>query len=88
MLLRHLVPFTWKQTLASGMIPQITAVFRYMRWRYGNHPGAYELYIHRIQNGKMFVNSPNALDSNYTEKCDTAAAAFRAKRQVLSTHRF
>ncbi len=30
--------------------------------------------------GKMFVNSPNALDGNYTEKCDTASAEIQAKR--------
>ena len=31
------------------------------------------------QNGKLFVNSPNAVDGNNTDKCDTAAAAFQAE---------
>lgn len=28
--------------------------------------------------GKMFVNSPNAIDGNRIEKCDTSSAAFQA----------
>ena len=31
----------------------------------------------------MFVNSPNALDGNYTEKCDTSAAAFQSEETGL-----
>ncbi len=29
--------------------------------------------------GKLFVNSPNALDHNYTAKCDTASAKFQSE---------
>ena len=28
----------------------------------------------------MFVNSPNAIDGNRIDKCDTSAAKFRVKR--------
>ena len=30
-------------------------------------------------NAKLFVNSPNAVDNNYTAKCNTAGAAFQAE---------
>ena len=31
------------------------------------------------ENGKLFVNSPNAVDGNRVEACDTASAAFQAE---------
>mgnify|MGYP002343374856 FL=1 len=33
--------------------------------------------------GKMFVNTPNALEGNNTDKCDTAAADFQSKETGL-----
>lgn len=68
-----------KQSMASGVIPQITAVF-------GNCGGGLavlsslsDFTFMEEKNAKLFVNSPNALDGNYTAKCDTAAAAFQAE---------
>ena len=68
-----------KQTLASGVIPQITAVM-------GNCGGGLALLSSMAdftfmeeKGGKLFVNAPNALDGNYTAKCDTASAEFQAK---------
>lgn len=67
-----------KQALASGVIPQISAIF-------GNCGGGLAIanamadftYMEE-KNAKLFVNAPNALDGNYTAKCDTAAAKFVA----------
>ncbi len=68
-----------KQSLASGIIPQITAIF-------GNSGGGLavlaslsDFSFMEGKNAKLFVNSPNSLAANYKEKCDTAAAAFQAK---------
>ena len=65
------------QTMASGVIPQITAVF-------GKCGGGLSLFTQltdfTIMEGKakLFVNSPNALSGNYEEKNDTSSAAFQA----------
>ena len=67
-----------KQTMASGVIPQITAVF-------GNCGGGLAVlseisdFTFMEEKGKLFVNSPNALDGNYTAKCDTASAKFQSE---------
>ena len=67
-----------KQSVASGVIPQITAVF-------GNCGGALaissslaDFTFMEEKNGKLFVNAPNCIDGNYEAKCDTSAAAFQA----------
>ncbi len=68
-----------KQSLASGVIPQISAIF-------GNCGGGLAIanamadftYMEE-KNAKLFVSAPNALDGNYTAKCDTAAAKYVAE---------
>ncbi len=67
-----------KQAMASGVIPQITAIF-------GNCGGGLALFpkmtdfTFMAEKAKLFVNSPNALCENYEEKLNTASAAFQAK---------
>lgn len=68
-----------RMSMASGVIPQITAV-------YGNCGGGLavlsalsDFTFMEEKNGKFFVNSPNALDGNYAEKLDTASAKFAAE---------
>ncbi len=68
-----------KQTLASGIIPQITAIF-------GNSGGGLavmaslsDFSFMEGKTAKLFVNSPNTLAGNYKEKNDTASAAFQSK---------
>lgn len=67
-----------KQVAASGIIPQITAVL-------GNCGGGAtvltalsDFTFITEESGKLFVNSPNALDGNYASKLDTAKADFAA----------
>lgn len=68
-----------KQSFASGIIPQITAIF-------GNCGGGLAVLASLSdfsfiegKRAKLFVNSPNALLGNSKEKCDTAQASFQAK---------
>ena len=68
-----------KQSLASGVIPQVSAIF-------GNCGGGLAIanamadftYMEE-KNAKLFVSAPNALDGNYTAKCDTASAKYVAE---------
>ena len=73
----------FKQTMASGMIPQITAVFGTCGGGLAVVPALTDFTFIEAKKGKMFVNSPNALDGNYTEKCDTAAADYQSKETGL-----
>lgn len=68
-----------KQTLASGVIPQITAIFGACGGGLAMIPTLTDFTFMEGTKAKLFVNSPNALDGNYTEKCDTAAAAFQSE---------
>ena len=71
-----------KQSLASGVIPVITGVF-------GNCGGGCSVlasmsdFVFITKNGKLFVNAPNTIENNYTEKCDTASADFVAKAGLV-----
>ena len=71
-----------KMSLCSGLVPQITAV-------YGSCGGGLAVLSElsdftfvEEKNGKLFVNSPNALDGNNDTKLDTASAAFQAEAGV------
>lgn len=67
-----------KQSLASGVIPQITAIF-------GNCGGGLAVlsqlsdFVLMENKAKLFVNSPNVIDGNYTEKCDSASVKFQSE---------
>lgn len=72
-----------KQAFASGVIPQITAIF-------GNSGGGLAVmaslsdfsFMER-NNSRLFVNAPNTLLNNYKEKLDTAKAEFHAKAGTI-----
>ena len=68
-----------KQTLASGVIPQITAIFGTCGGGMAVIPSLTDFTFMEFKKGKMFVNTPNALEGNNTDKCDTAAADFQSK---------
>ena len=72
-----------KQTLASGVIPQITAVFGNCGGGLAMIPTLTDFTFMEGSKAKLFVNSPNALDGNYAEKCDTAAADFQSKESGI-----
>ena len=68
-----------KQTLASGVIPQITAVFGTCGGGLAVVPGLTDFTFMEANKAKLFVNSPNALEGNEISKCDTSAAAFQSE---------
>ena len=72
-----------KQSLASGVIPQITAVFGSCGGGLALMPTLTDFTFMEESKAKLFVNSPNALDGNYTAKCDTASADFQSKESGI-----
>lgn len=68
-----------KQVMASGVIPQITAVFGSCGGGLALIPTLTDFTFMEEKNAKLFVNAPNALDGNTTEKCDSASAAFQSQ---------
>ena len=72
-----------KQTLASGMIPQITAIFGMCGGGLAVVPGLTDFTFMEAKKGKMFVNTPNALEGNHVDKCDTASADFQSQETGL-----
>lgn len=67
-----------KQALASGVIPQITAVFGTCGGGASILPGLSD-FTFMEEKGKLFVNSPNAIPGNHIDKCDTSSAAFQTE---------
>ena len=68
-----------RQSMASGVIPQITAIFGNCGGGLAVFPSMSDFTFIESGKGKMFVNSPNAVEGNYAEKLDTSAAAFRSE---------
>ena len=75
--------FYYKQAMASGVIPQITAVFGTCGGGMALIPAMTDFTFMESKNGKLFVNSPNALDGNHVSKCDTASADFQGEEAGL-----
>ena len=71
-----------KQAMASGVIPQICAVF-------GNCGGGLAVvpamsdFTYVEQQGRMFVNSPDAIPGNTKEKCDTSGADYQSSQNGI-----
>ncbi len=72
-----------KQTLASGVIPQITAIFGTCGGGLGLFPTLTDFTFMEEKNAKLFVNAPNALDGNTVAKCDSASAAFQSEESGI-----
>ena len=68
-----------KQSLASGVIPQITAVFGNCGGGLAVIPGLTDFTFMEADKAKLFVNSPNALEGNTIAKCDTSSAVFQSE---------
>lgn len=68
-----------KQSLASGVIPQVTAIFGNCGGGLGVVAGLSDFTFMEKDNAKLFVNSPNAVDENRAEICDTASATFQSE---------
>ena len=72
-----------KQTLASGVVPQITAVFGSCGGGLALIPALTDFTFMESTKAKLFVNSPNALDGNNISKCDSSSADFQSKESGM-----
>lgn len=72
-----------KQTMASGVIPQITAIFGTCGGGLAMVPALTDFTFMEEKQGKLFVNSPNAISGNSVEKCNTASAKFQSEETGL-----
>lgn len=72
----------YKQVMASGVVPQITAVFGTCGGGLSMVPAITDFTF--VEGGaKLFVNSPNAIPGNDVKKCDTSSAAYQSKKSGL-----
>ena len=72
-----------KQAMASGVIPQITAIFGQCGGGLAVASAMTDFTFMEGKNGKLFLNSPNALEGNTVAKCDTSSAEFQSEKTGL-----
>lgn len=68
-----------KQTAASGIVPQICAVFGSCGGGLAVVPALCDFTYVESAKGRIFVNSPDAIEGNSTSKCDTSSADFQSE---------
>lgn len=68
-----------KQAMASGVIPQITAVFGKCGGGSAVITALSDFTYMTEEHAKLFVNSPNALEGNNVAKLDTASAMYQSE---------
>ena len=73
----------YKQAMASGVIPLITAVFGKCGGGLAVASAMTDFTFMEGKNGKLFLNSPNAIEGNEISKCDTSSAAFQSEKSGL-----
>ena len=72
-----------KQSMASGVIPQITAIFGTCGGGLAIVPALTDFTFMEAEKAKLFVNSPNAIPGNSVEKCNTASAKYQSENTGL-----
>ncbi len=73
-----------KQTLVSGIVPQITAVLGTCGGGLGILSSLSDFTFIEASKGKLFVNSPNAFMGNTVAKLDTRSAKFQAEEAGIA----
>lgn len=68
----------YKQTYASGVIPQITAIFGTCGGGVAMMPALTDFTFMTKEGSRLFVNTPNALDQNEISKCDTSSSSYQS----------
>ncbi len=68
-----------KEVAASGVVPQISAIFGSCGGGLAVVPALSD-FAFMESKGKMFINSPNAIEGNRIEKCDTSSAEFQSEK--------
>jgi acetyl-CoA carboxylase carboxyltransferase component len=72
-----------KQSLASGVIPQITAILGSCGGGLAVVPTLSDFTFMEEKNAKLFVNTPNALEGNTEAKCNSASAQFQSEESGI-----
>ena len=73
----------YKQAMASGVIPQITAIFGKCGGGLAVASAMTDFTFMEGKNAKLFLNSPNAIEGNEIGKCDTSSAEFQSEKTGL-----
>ncbi|MGN0141096.1 MAG: acyl-CoA carboxylase subunit beta [Roseburia sp.] len=68
-----------REVEASGVVPQISAIFGTCGGGLAVVPALSDFAFIEESKGKMFLNSPNAIEGNRIDKCDTSAAKFQSE---------
>lgn len=71
------------QTMASGVIPQISAIFGTCGGGMAVSSALADFIFMEEKSARLFVNAPNAIEGNRVDKCDTASAAFQSENTGL-----
>ena len=66
------------QAKASGLVPQITAVYGRCGGGMAISAGLSDFVFMEGKKAELFVNAPNTLDGNSAEKCDTSKAEYQS----------
>ena len=72
-----------KQAMASGVIPQITAIFGTCGGGLSVVPALTDFTFMEETKAKLFLNSPNALPGNDVSKCDTSSAKYQSTNGLV-----
>lgn len=62
---------------ASGIVPQISAILGSCGGGVAISSKLSDITLMDAEKGRLFVNSPNALEGNHVDKCDTSSARFQ-----------
>lgn len=67
------------QTMASGVVPQISAIFGTCGGGMAVSSALSDFIFMEEKKAKLFVNAPNAIGGNRVEACDTSCSAFQSE---------
>ena len=71
-----------KQAEAAGIIPQIAVVLGICGGGLSVSASMCD-FVFASEEGKLFINTPNAVKNNNVDKCDTASAEFKAQNGAV-----
>ncbi len=72
-----------KQSMASGVVPQITAIFGTCGGGLSLVPALTDFTFMESSKARLFVNSPNAIADNNISKCNTSSAEYQTEKAGL-----
>lgn len=72
-----------KQSMASGVVPQISAIFGTCGGGLSLVPALTDFTFMESSKARLFVNSPNAIADNNISKCNTSSAEYQSEKAGL-----